>query len=188
MNFIFENIIYYFNENPIWQLVWIIALLVNIFTYISTNEKKFFVLMALTSFCWWFHFHLMWQMSGAVVNYFDMICSLLVLKSKWNIKVFSFLCFLYILIWIFTIDWWNIFSAIPIINGVLTTYLLFYFSGVKLKIWLCVLLVAWLIYSVSTHSIWSVISDFLLLISWIIWAIKIKKEEILLKKKNWQFN
>ena len=133
-------------------------------------------------------FDLMWQMSWAVVNYFDIICSLLVLKSKWNIKVFSFLCFLYILIWIFTIDWWNIFSAIPIINGVLTTYLLFYFSGVKLKIWLCVLLVAWLIYSVSTHSIWSVISDFLLLISWIIWAVKIKREEILLKKKNWQFN
>ncbi|RAL57491.1 hypothetical protein BLD25_02435 [Candidatus Gracilibacteria bacterium GN02-872] len=188
MNFIFENIIYYFNENPIGQLVGIIALLVNIFTYISTNEKRFFVLMALTSFCWGFHFHLMGQMSGAVVNYFDIICSLLVLKSKGNIKVFSFLCVLYVVIGVLTIDGGNIFSAIPIINGVLTTYLLFYFSGVKLKIGLCVLLIAWLVYSISTHSIGSVISDFLLLISGIIGAVKIKREEILLKKKSGQLN
>lgn len=183
MDIIFEQVLFYFYENPIWQLVWIIAFIVHIFASFIKNEKKFLIFFAFVSFLWWLHYHLMWYLSWAFVNYFEIFATLFVFRYKKNLKVFLFFCFSYLVIWYFTIDWSEYFTIIPIFNAIITSYLSFFHTWFKLRIWICLTFIVRIVYSVSSHSIWWVTSDVVLFISWAIWAIKIKKEEILLKKK-----
>ena len=120
---------------------------------------------------------------------FDIFCfcflfaTLFVFRYKKNLKVFLFFCFSYFVIWYFTIDWSEYFTIIPIFNAIITSYLSFFHTWFKLRIWICLTFIVRIVYSVSSHSIWWVTSDVVLFISWAIWAIKIKKDEILLKKK-----
>lgn len=180
MSFIFEKIFFYFSENPIWQIIWIIALIVNIFTYLIIDEKKFFIFFSIICFLWWLHFHLLWELSWAFINYFEIFASLLVLKYKKSKKIFLFLSFNYILIWflIYLFSWsFSYIWIIPIFNAILISYFSFFYSWIKLKLWICFTLFIRLIYWFYLGSIWWIISDIILFITWFIWAYKIYKNK-----------
>lgn len=184
MQYIFEQILFYFNENPLWQIIWIIAFIFNVFTFVVTNEKRFFILLAICSLLWWIHYHMIWWLSWAYISYLEIFSNLLILKYKKSIKLFFFFLVCYFVILYFTFEPWEIYSFIPVVNASLMAYFSFFLSGLRLKLWIPIVMIFWLIYDVSNFSIWWVVSDVVLFISGIIWIMRAYKEEKLEKLKH----
>lgn len=184
MQYIFEQILFYFNENPLWQIIWIIAFIFNVFTFVVTNEKRFFILLAICSLLWWIHYHMIWWLSWAYISYLEIFSNLLILKYKKSIKLFFFFLVCYFVILYFTFEPWEIYSVIPVVNASLMAYFSFFLSGLRLKLWIPIVMIFWLIYDVSNFSIWWVVSDVVLFISGIIWIMRAYKEEKLERLKH----
>lgn len=174
--YIFDYVINVFSENPIWQTIWILALVISIFGFLTTKDNKFLIFSAISSLVWWLHFFYIWLFSAAFINFFDIFKNLMALKYKKNEYIFYFLLISYFIIWIFTFNPEKIVSIIPAITSILSVFFIYYLKWIKLKIWFLFILVLWFIYNFFWNSLWGMLSDTILFVSWIIWIFNILRE------------
>lgn len=165
---IFDKIYNIFLENPVWQTIGFIALIINIFAFVTSKDEKFLIFMAISSLVWWIHFYYLWLISAAYISFFDILKNIIALKYKKNKKLFIFLFLSYIIIWFFTFNKNEIFSVIPIINSLLSLFFIYFLKEIKLKIWFLIILFLWFFYNYSGNSIAGIISDTILILSTII--------------------
>ncbi len=165
-----EKIIEIFLENPIGQIIWFIALVINVYSVIFLKNNKLIYWISLVSFIWSIHFFLMWLMVGAFINFMDIFKNYLAVKFKKNKNIMFLFIILYIIIWILTYQ--NIYSILPIIASILWIYSFFFLENIKMKIWYFFVIIFWSTYSFIGHSIWWVIADFILAFSSLIWIYK----------------
>jgi len=151
-----------FLDNTLAQIVWIFALMINIFSILFLKNNKFIYWIANVSFIWWLHYFLMWLMSWAIVNFIDIIKNYVSVKFKKNYKIMVLFVILYLIIWIITYD--NIYSTLPVIASFIWIYSFFLLEWVKLKIWYLLVVIFLLIYWYIWKSIWWVTTDSILAI------------------------
>lgn len=176
MEIFLNYIITTFNENPIWQTIWFIALFVNIIAFVTSKDNKFLIYMVISSFIWWLHFYYIDLKVAAYISFFDILKNLLALKYKKNEYIFYFLLISYFLIWFFTFEPNSLISIIPAFNSLLSVFFIYYLKWIKLKIWFLFILALWFIYNFFWNSLWGMLSDTILFVSWIIWIFNILRE------------
>lgn len=173
---IFEKFLEIYNENKIAQIIWFIALFINIIAFVTSKDKIFLIFMAISSFVWWIHFYYLWLFTAAYISFFDILKNIIALKYKKNYYIFSFLIISYLIIWFYTFDFKNIFTIIPTINAILSVFFIYFLKWIKLKLWFLFILILWFTYNFYWNSLGWMFSDFILFISWIIWIINILKK------------
>ncbi len=164
-------------ENPVPQSIGLLALILTIIAFTSKKDNLFLLFMIMASFFWWIHFMFLSLFPAAFINFFDTFKNYLAYKYKQNKKFFIFLIISYIIIWFFTIDVDNFFSFIPIFNSILSVFLIFYFRGIKLKLWFIFIVSMWFIYNYFWDSIAWMLSDMILFVSWWLGIYKINKSK-----------
>ena len=176
-----------FMQNPIWQTLGILAFLVSIINFAFMKDKKFIIWTLIASIFWWIHFHSIWALAAAYINYFDVIKNALALKYERNKKWMYAFFAIYSLIWIFTFlninlktfsIWdYNYFSLFPTFCSLFSTYLVFNTRWIKMKSWFLLVVASWLVYNITYWSIWWVMTDLSLFLAWAFWIYKDLKEK-----------
>ena len=164
-----------FLVNPSWQIIWIIAFFLSIYNFLYCRDRKFIIVTAIASLFWWVHFFLIWAITAAFINFFDI--SKNIASLKWERKKSWMLVFIwiYVVIWFFTYE--NYYSLLPTFSAIFSTYLVFMTRWIKMKAWFLIVVLAWFIYNIYFWSIWGILTDVSLAIAWIIWIIKDLKND-----------
>lgn len=167
----FASIVAYLQEsfllNPRWQGIGLLALGINALAFATSKDKKFLLLMAISSAIWWVHFQLLWLFAAAGTSFLDIIKNLLALKYPKNQLIFLLLLVGYAIIGYFTFHEMELFSLLPSINAILALIFVFYLKGKRLKIWFLFILILRFCYNRRGNSIGGMISDITLFFSWI---------------------
>ena len=138
--------------NITWELVWMVALIFNIISYLEKNDKMMFIMLAICSFFYWIHFLWLWLLTASVINFFDVFKNLIVINHKKNIKLFSIFAVIYIIIWIETGNW-EILSYLLTLGSILSLFAAFYFRWISLRIVYLIVTFIYFFYSFAWNSI-----------------------------------
>lgn len=171
----FHIVIDIFIQNPLWQTIGLIAFLVSIYNFLFCKNKRFVFFTMVASLVWWIHFGILWLTSAALVNGIDVIKNGLALKYEKNKYLTLIFVVLYIIIWFLTYS--SPISLIPTINALLWTFLVFYVRWVWLNIGFMFVIVLWWVYNFLWQSIWGFMTDIALLVTGVIWVVRILLEE-----------
>ncbi len=184
-------IIELFLKNPLAQSIWIIAFLISIINFSFMKWRNFIWGTLIASLFWGLNFFFLWAFAAAYINFVDVFKNAAALIWKKSKKALILFLIIYILIWIWNFLWinfsfetykitfWQIsyLSLIPTFTALLSTYLVFKTTWVKMKAWFLVVVATWLIYNIYFWNIWWVLTDLSLWIAWIYWIIRDLKHE-----------
>lgn len=150
-------------QNIFWEIIWIIALLLNILSYHEKNDKKMFFMLAITSLFYGFHFYWIGLMTASLVNFFDIAKNIIVTRYKKNTPLFIFFAISYSIIGVMTSNG-EILSYLLVFSSILTLYAAFYFRGIALRIVYLIATFAYLLYSIDGESLSGTLTALLFLI------------------------
>lgn len=172
-----------FLENILAQTIWIIAFFISSYNFLFCKDRRFIIFTAIASFFWWIHFLLLWfaseeilffwLLSAWLVNFFDIFKNLISLKYEKNLKLVLWITAIYIIIWIFTYNWYI--SIIPTLTAIISTYLVFFVRWIYLNLGFLFIIVLWMIFNYISNSIWWLMTDIFLFFFWLFWIYKIWK-------------
>lgn len=162
-------------KNPLWQWLWILAMLISILWYAQKDDKKTIKIFMVSNFVWIAHFYFMWILSAMVSCIIAIARSFLSLKYKRNRRIFLWIIAAILVAWIITYEWKL--SLLPIIASCISAYWFFFLERIRLRMFLFISSICWLTFSIWSFSIWWIISDSLVLIISIIVMYKMIKYE-----------
>ncbi len=166
-----DLVIEIFRENILGQVVWLIAFIFSIYTFLFCENKKFIVFMAIISFMWGLHFWLIWLLAASLIHFIDLFKNILALKYEKSKKLAFIFIIFYIIVWFISYE--SYISLIPSVTAVFSTYLVFYVRWIWLNIWFMFIISLWALYNFLGNSIWWLATDITLLITWTAWIIRI---------------
>lgn len=150
-------------QNVFWEIIWIIALLLNILSYHEKNDKKMFFMLAITSLFYGFHFYWIGLMTASLVNFFDIGKNIIVTRYKKSTPLFIFFAISYSIIGVITSSG-EILSYLLVFSSILTLYAAFYFHGIALRIVYLMATFSYLLYSVDGKSLSGTLTALLFII------------------------
>ncbi|MCH2188990.1 YgjV family protein [Candidatus Gracilibacteria bacterium] len=151
-----------FLENPLAQIIGIIAFLVSVYNFLFCKNKKFIIVTGIASAIWGLHFLSLGLLSAAFVNLFDVIKNALSLKYERNIYWVVGLSIFYTIIGVYTYTG-DLISLIPTLNAIISTYLVFYIRGIWLNVGFLGIIALWMIYNYIGNSIGGLATDIFLI-------------------------
>lgn len=146
-----------FLENPIWQGVWIIAMMISILWYAQKDDKKTIIIFIFSNIAWIIHFYFLWVFSAMVSCVVWIARSFLSLKYKRNKRIFMWLIAAILVLWAWTYE--GHLSLLPIIASCLSAYWFFFLERIRLRVFLFISSICRLTFSIWNFSIWWIISD-----------------------------
>lgn len=167
-----ENI---FFENPIWQIIWLIAFILWVIAFLHKKDKNLYIWIMVAQICWVIHFLFIWLYIWAFVNIIWILRSFVALKYK-HVKQFIFIFIFFYLI-IGFLDYNTIVDIFPVLAWILWTLAFLYFSWLKWRIILLVCSSLWLIYNYIWDSIGWVVTEIFMIISWLITIFRLIKNK-----------
>ncbi len=178
----FSEIFALFLKNPVGQSIGLLAFLVSIINFVFLKDRKFIFATLVASIFWWVHFHIIWALTAAYINYFDILKNAVALKYERNKNWMCIFFLAYSLIWIWTffdidtktLTIWklNYFSLFPTFCALFSTFLVFKTRWIMMKWWFLIVVASWLVYNITYGSIGWVLTDGSLFIAWIVGIIK----------------
>lgn len=182
-----QLIVELFKENPWGQTAGMVAFIISIVNFWFLKNRQFIWWTLFASLAWWINFFLMWAFAAAYINFIDVFKNWAALaweKSKKALVIFLII-YVFIGIWQFTNayaeHWLNITTFIkwfiPTFTALLSTYLVFRTTGVKMKAWFLIVVAFWLSYNIYFQNIGWILTDVSLWFMWIFWIWKDLKEE-----------
>jgi hypothetical protein len=138
--------------NIFWEFIWLIALFFNVVSYTEKNDRMLFIMLAICSFFYWFHFLWLWLITASVINFFDVFKNLIVIKYKKNLYLFLLFTIVYLIIWYKTANG-EILSYLLTFWSIISLYAAFYFTWITLRIVYLVVTSIYLVYSIVWNSI-----------------------------------
>lgn len=139
-------------ESLFWEIIWILALWINILSYLEKNDKKMFILLALASLFYAFHFYGIGLLTASLVNFFDIGKNIIVTKYKRNMSLFIFLAISYAIIGVMTSNG-EILSYLLVFASILTMYAAFFFHWIALRVVYLLATFVYLLYSIDGKSL-----------------------------------
>ena len=146
-----------FLENPIWQSLWIIAMLVLLYWLTFNDDKKTKQIIMISMILWFIHFIFMWVYSAALVTVIWFIRLILSMKYKWNKKIFSWVIITVLITWFLTYE--NNFSLLPIIASIISAYWFFFLDKIKFRLFMYITSLFWFVFNMSNWLIWWVVNE-----------------------------
>ena len=182
-----QLIVELFKEKPWGQTAGMVAFIISIVNFWFLKNRQFIWWTLFASLAWWINFFLMWAFAAAYINFIDVFKNWAALaweKSKKALVIFLII-YVFIGIWQFTNayaeHWLNITTFIkwfiPTFTALLSTYLVFRTTGVKMKAWFLIVVAFWLAYNIYFQNIGWILTDVSLWFMWIFWIWKDLKEE-----------
>lgn len=163
--------------NITWELVWMVALIFNIISYLEKNDKRMFIMLAICSFFYWIHFLWLWLLTAAFINFFDVFKNLIVINHKKNIKLFSLFAVFYVIIWIETGNW-EILSYLFTLWSILSLFAAFYFRWISLRVVYLIVTFIYFFYSFAWNSISGMLTS-------LVFVITLSSSIYVLYKRRW---
>lgn len=144
----------------IWQIVWIIATIINFMANTKTSDRTLKIYQTIGSTFWIAHFFLIWAIDWMIANI------LWAIKAYFAIDRNKIAFFIITLVYLFLItnvivsgeDLWRIFCYLWGFSSFLWMYLLYW---IKFRILLLIDALLWLTYNVYVVSIWWIITEFI---------------------------
>jgi hypothetical protein len=181
-----------FLENPLWQLLWFIAVLIGVCWYIVTNDTQTIKIFIISCIFWILHFLYLENYWALWATFIGLLRLILSLKYKKNISVFMGIIALSIAAGIYSFNWQAV-AMLPLIATSISSYGFFFLEKVKLRILLAGVSLIWLFYHIQTGSISWVLNETIVqctiiysIYKFMIWAEKKEKILIRLKRKIWK--
>jgi len=169
-----ETIIYLqesYSLNPIAQIWWRVATIPLILAVMTKNDHR----LRLIFVFWWglriIHFFLLGTFAAMVAIIIATIRIIASIIYNWNWRVMYFFMILFLIACFLTYE--NIFSTFPMIAWLIATYAFFKLSWIKMRVSFLLCSWLWLAYSIFNHSIWWIITEIIIEISFIITIIRI---------------
>ena len=167
----FENI------NIPMEIIWVFALIFIVLSFLETDDKKMFILLAIWSFFYWIHFWGIWLLTAALINFFDIAKNLAVTKYKKNEFVFAFFVIAYTIIWVKTWNW-EIMNYLFTLASITSLYAAFFLRWISLRIVYLAVVMIYLIYTIVWNSLtWSITN--------LLFFISISSSMYMLYKRRW---
>lgn len=162
-------------ENPIWQGIGIVAMLISFYWYTQRDDKKIIKIFIVSNVFWISHFYLIWVLSAAAVNLVWIFRLFLSLKYKKNIKMFFWIVIATIILWIVTYE--NELSILPIIWSCMSAYSYFFLEKLRLRMLIFLTSIVWFTFSYLSWSVWWAINEIIVQIILIFTMYKLVKYE-----------
>jgi len=181
-----------FLENPVWQLLWFIAMFIGISWYIVTDDRKTIKIFIVSCVFWILHFIYLLNYGALAATVVWLIRLILSLKYQKNISVFMGIIALTIAVWIYSFNGQAI-SMLPLIATSISSYGFFFLEKLRLRMLLAGVSLMWLFYHLNTGSM-SWVANEVIVQGTILYSVykfatgQEKKEKILnrLKRKIWK--
>lgn len=158
---LFEKGVSLFMENPLWQFVWFIAMIIIFYAFTIKDDRKLIKILTFSNIFWIAHFYLLGNIWALIATLVAMIRLFLSLKYKRNITALAFVAFLSISLGYISYEWYL--SLFPIVATILASYAFFYLEKAGLRIFLMLVSMMWLYYHTQTWSISWVINEVIVL-------------------------
>jgi len=168
----FKNL---FLENPIGQIIWLIAFILWIIAFLHKKDRHLYIWIMIAQSLWVTHFFLIWLYVGAFVNLVWILRSFVALRYKHIKKLIFLFIFIYVLIGILNYN--SIVDIFPIIAGILGTLAFLYFSWLDWRLILLVCSILWLIYNIVWWSIWWILTEIFMILAWLITIFRLSKNK-----------
>lgn len=144
--------------NIFWEIIWFIALFFNVISYTEKNDRMLFIMLAICSFFYWFHFLWLGLLTASVINFFDVFKNLIVIKYKKNLYLFLLFTIIYLIIWYKTANG-KILSYLLTFWSIISLFSAFYFTWIPLRLIYILTNFIYLIYSYFWNSLsWTLTS------------------------------
>jgi len=165
------------NINIPMEAIWVFALIFIILSFLETNDKKMFLLLAIGSFFYSIHFWWLGLITASIINFFDVIKNLSVTKYKRNKYLFLVFTVIYTIIWVKTWNW-EIMSYLFAFASIISLYAAFFLRWISLRIVYLASISIQLIYTIIWNSLsWSIIN--------LLFLLSITSSIYLLYKRRW---
>jgi len=139
-----------------WELFWSIWLLFIILSFIETEDKRMFLLLAIWSLFYWFHFYWIWLFTASLINFVDVSKNLAVIKFKNNIYAFLIFAIFYWIIWLLTWNW-DPLNYLFTLCSITSLSAAFFMEWISLRIVYLLVTIYYLYYTIVWYSIsWSI--------------------------------
>lgn len=160
-----------------WEIVWVFALIFIVLSFLETDDKKMFILLAIGSLFYWIHFLWLWLITAAYINFFDIAKNLAVTQYKKNSTLFWLFFIAYLIIGYKTAAWETM-SYLFTIASITSLFAAFYLRWISLRIVYFASIMIQLIYTIIWNSLtWSIIN--------ILFLLSITSSMYLLYKRRW---
>jgi len=146
-----------FLENPIWQSLWIVAMLILLYWLTFKDDKKTVQIIMISLIFWIMHFVFMWIYSAAIVTVIWLIRLILSMRYKWNKKVFSWVIVAVLITWFYTYE--NYYSLLPMIAAIISAYWFFFLDKIKLRLFMYITSIFWFIFNMWNWLIWWIVNE-----------------------------
>lgn len=175
-----DSIFSIFLENPLWQSVWIIAMIVMTYSWSIKNDKKMLYWFTASLAIWSIHFFLLGLITASSLYLFMFVRNILFFKWPKNKWLFILAAIIPIIILLQTYE--NHTDIVITIAPLIFIYWIYFQKWINLRICLILISFIWLYYSFVVQSFGWIITEIIYL-AWILIGIyKIKKSDSSSKK------
>lgn len=144
------------------QLIGYIAFFFGIVAFLSKDDKKLKILLAIQSYTLSLHFFLLGASGGMIAAFINATRNLVTLKSRMKILAPYFIAF-YIIFGAF--KYTNIIDLLPIVGSTIATYAFFYLEKIPMRLCLLVTTSLWLVHNGLVGSIGPFLMEIIILIA-----------------------
>jgi len=149
------------------QIIGLMATLISLFAFVFVNRKRILATKFATDVLWVFSFMLCGAMTGAVTNVVSTLREVIFYFKKPAWKKLWFIPSAFILFYLCSslLTWAGPISLIPMIASTFSVLGLWMSDALHTKLLLVPALILWLVYSLITYSVMSVLSNVVSLVS-----------------------
>ncbi|PZM85722.1 hypothetical protein DLH72_01490 [Candidatus Gracilibacteria bacterium] len=162
-------------SNPIGQGLGVIAMLISILGYSQKDDKKTTKIFIGSSSVWMLHFYFIGTYSAMVSCIVGIARLFLSLKYKRNKKIFFGIIAATLVLGAMTYE--GKLSVLPIIASCVSAYGFFFLERIRLRLFMFVSSLCWVIFSIGNFSIGGIISDSIVLMILIFTMYRMIKKE-----------
>lgn len=162
-------------QNPIWQWLWIIAMLILFYWLTNKDDSKTLKIIMISMLFWIAHFTVMEVYAWVAWSVIWLARVFLSMKYKYNKKIFTWIIIVSILAGILTYK--DYYSILPIIGSCISAYWYFFFEKIKLRIFMIVTSLFWFTFSLWNWLIWWIINEIVVQIILLVAMYKMVHEE-----------
>lgn len=170
-----ETIISVFLENPIGQIVWILAAALMTYSGTIKDDKKMLYMFTVSMAVWSIHFFLLWLLTAWLLYLYMFVRNLFFFKWPKNKYLFIAAAIVPFVILFYTYE--SHIDVVATIAPLIFIYGLYFHEWLKLRLCFVFISFIWLYYSWYAQSIGWIITEFIYLWGLLLGSYKVLKDK-----------
>lgn len=154
----FHEMAFLFEQNPLGQIFWLIAMFIGITGFLVKNDRTTVKIFIVSCIFWILHFIFLDNIWALIATSIGLVRLILSLKYQKNISIFIGIIAVSAAYGIYSFDG-KIISVLPLIATAISSYGFFFLEKVRLRMLLGVVSLLWLTYHLNTGSISGIMNE-----------------------------